>query len=212
MSSRMPLPVWLIWCMELSRCFFFFQAEDGIRDADVTGVQTCALPIYVGSGKGCLKAHFDVEVQGGLVGAVLGRGVPVLIVEGEAYAFTGFKFDSAYEGGAVVGERPGQVFSFRNIGVEVVVPPKEVPFFGQRIAAHQGISEAVVFLFKVAVKLVVVLGTKRKGAHFLPRKKADGTLIDAFGGVVAIEAQGEAFQRLCGGSARHFKGVVVLER
>src|SRR4249920_4007164 len=27
------------------RVFFFFQAEDGIRDADVTGVQTCALPI-----------------------------------------------------------------------------------------------------------------------------------------------------------------------
>src|SRR6266498_4565459 len=26
---------------------FFFQAEDGIRDADVTGVQTCALPILV---------------------------------------------------------------------------------------------------------------------------------------------------------------------
>src|SRR5574344_2556199 len=28
-------------------CFFFFQAEDGIRDDLVTGVQTCALPIYV---------------------------------------------------------------------------------------------------------------------------------------------------------------------
>ena len=26
--------------------FFFFQAEDGIRDRLVTGVQTCALPIY----------------------------------------------------------------------------------------------------------------------------------------------------------------------
>src|SRR5699024_11400267 len=25
--------------------FFFFQAEDGIRDRNVTGVQTCALPI-----------------------------------------------------------------------------------------------------------------------------------------------------------------------
>src|SRR5260370_6550883 len=25
---------------------FFFQAEDGIRDSSVTGVQTCALPIY----------------------------------------------------------------------------------------------------------------------------------------------------------------------
>src|SRR6266508_4965855 len=26
--------------------FFFFQAEDGIRDGHVTGVQTCALPIF----------------------------------------------------------------------------------------------------------------------------------------------------------------------
>src|SRR2546427_9592720 len=29
-------------------CFFFFQAEDGIRDLTVTGVQTCALPISGG--------------------------------------------------------------------------------------------------------------------------------------------------------------------
>src|SRR5690606_39309716 len=29
---------------------FFFQAEDGIRDFHVTGVQTCALPIYVRTG------------------------------------------------------------------------------------------------------------------------------------------------------------------
>src|SRR2546430_6594936 len=29
------------------RVFFFFQAEDGIRDLTVTGVQTCALPISV---------------------------------------------------------------------------------------------------------------------------------------------------------------------
>src|SRR2546429_378117 len=27
--------------------YFFFQAEDGIRDVAVTGVQTCALPIYL---------------------------------------------------------------------------------------------------------------------------------------------------------------------
>ena len=27
--------------------FFFFQAEDGIRDSPVTGVQTCALPIFI---------------------------------------------------------------------------------------------------------------------------------------------------------------------
>src|SRR5256885_8090569 len=28
------------------RCCFFFQAEDGIRDYKVSGVQTCALPIF----------------------------------------------------------------------------------------------------------------------------------------------------------------------
>src|SRR2546430_6353795 len=37
-------------------CFFFFQAEDGIRDLTVTGVQTCALPIY-GNSAGTGGAH-----------------------------------------------------------------------------------------------------------------------------------------------------------
>src|SRR5258707_7004886 len=32
--------------------FFFFQAEDGIRDIGVTGVQTCALPIWRQSDQG----------------------------------------------------------------------------------------------------------------------------------------------------------------
>src|SRR2546426_633854 len=32
--------------------FFFFQAEDGIRDYKVTGVQTCALPISAGDAAG----------------------------------------------------------------------------------------------------------------------------------------------------------------
>src|SRR3712207_9581605 len=33
----------------MMRVFFFFQAEDGIRDIGVTGVQTCALPICGGA-------------------------------------------------------------------------------------------------------------------------------------------------------------------
>src|SRR5256885_752418 len=37
----------LLRCLSIdSTLFFFFQAEDGIRDYKVTGVQTCALPIY----------------------------------------------------------------------------------------------------------------------------------------------------------------------
>src|SRR5260221_7696227 len=36
--------VFVMW-LGLRDLFFFFQAEDGIRDHCVTGVQTCALPI-----------------------------------------------------------------------------------------------------------------------------------------------------------------------
>src|SRR2546430_5418851 len=43
-------------------CFFFFQAEDGIRDLTVTGVQTCALPILAHlSGDGRRRAG-DPEI------------------------------------------------------------------------------------------------------------------------------------------------------
>src|SRR5204863_4150875 len=35
-------------CRLFDLFFFFFQAEDGIRDLYVTGVQTCALPIFPG--------------------------------------------------------------------------------------------------------------------------------------------------------------------
>src|ERR1019366_1247330 len=39
--------VCLVWlCDYFFFFFFFFQAEDGIRDWSVTGVQTCALPIW----------------------------------------------------------------------------------------------------------------------------------------------------------------------
>src|SRR5207248_3411315 len=41
--------------------FFFFQAEDGIRDRTVTGVQTCALPISV-AGVGALTALFAATI------------------------------------------------------------------------------------------------------------------------------------------------------
>src|SRR6266850_7606311 len=41
--------------------FFFFQAEDGIRDYKVTGVQTCALPIS--RRRGSLRAARGAEVS-----------------------------------------------------------------------------------------------------------------------------------------------------
>ena len=42
--------------------FFFFQAEDGIRDDLVTGVQTCALPICILSYTHAQKTQHDTNL------------------------------------------------------------------------------------------------------------------------------------------------------
>src|SRR3989449_440248 len=62
--------------------FFFFQAEDGIRDVAVTGVQTCALPIYVLDGDQTLEDAFVVHDRE-LLDAVLGED-PLRFVEPRA--------------------------------------------------------------------------------------------------------------------------------
>src|SRR5256885_11915170 len=43
--------------------FFFFQAEDGIRDYKVTGVQTCALPIFRGRVVDVLGQRFRARAE-----------------------------------------------------------------------------------------------------------------------------------------------------
>src|SRR5207249_5486214 len=53
--------------------FFFFQAEDGIRDRNVTGVQTCALPIFPsGASTGTREA---VELRDDEPARYQGKGV-----------------------------------------------------------------------------------------------------------------------------------------
>src|SRR6266436_2660903 len=47
--------------------FFFFQAEDGIRDVAVTGVQTCALPICKETGETALLRELFDRLQPGSV-------------------------------------------------------------------------------------------------------------------------------------------------
>src|SRR2546429_4143380 len=83
LSCRWPgcssLGVYAVW-------FFFFQAEDGIRDVAVTGVQTCALPISiannsdVGSARERLASNCIVQVcRDGLPVAV--ETVPESVIE-----------------------------------------------------------------------------------------------------------------------------------
>src|SRR2546430_16088222 len=58
--------------MTLVRCsYFFFQAEDGIRDLTVTGVQTCALPICRPSDRQSRYAISSATRVGGLYRARL---------------------------------------------------------------------------------------------------------------------------------------------
>src|SRR2546430_11828120 len=47
--------------------FFFFQAEDGIRDLTVTGVQTCALPIFIWND--CQTQGLAISTMGASFGA-----------------------------------------------------------------------------------------------------------------------------------------------
>src|SRR5256886_8668427 len=53
-------------------CYFFFQAEDGIRDLTVTGVQTCALPIFMSAFKLSPSPEAERLVMGLRAIAVLG--------------------------------------------------------------------------------------------------------------------------------------------
>ena len=47
-----------MFCFVFFVVVFFFQAEDGIRDIGVTGVQTCALPISIG--EAAIQTHGGV--------------------------------------------------------------------------------------------------------------------------------------------------------
>src|SRR5690606_28952435 len=68
--------------------FFFFQAEDGIRDFHVTGVQTCALPISVGaSGDLAPLSHLAIVLLGGGAAFYQGERIP----GGEALARAGLE-------------------------------------------------------------------------------------------------------------------------
>src|SRR5260370_12015329 len=94
MRARDGLALWHCGLVQVRNrivFFFFFQAEDGIRDSSVTGVQTCALPIcltYITIGLlGTLPSaslvqlasntHVSLEVVGGMftisaIGGMLG--------------------------------------------------------------------------------------------------------------------------------------------
>src|SRR5687768_18022791 len=75
----------------MSDFFFFFQAEDGIRDVAVTGVQTCALPIYLDRIREYEQRAFDMEKQ-------IARRCPAPDAPGESDIIHGDEADPGGQG------------------------------------------------------------------------------------------------------------------
>src|SRR5205809_4195819 len=67
---------------------FFFQAEDGIRDVAVTGVQTCALPICTGGHVTVAADTLAFQVPGCQYGATV-SGDPPTSLSGALSCFSG---------------------------------------------------------------------------------------------------------------------------
>src|SRR5882762_10841317 len=81
--------------------FFFFQAEDGIRDSSVTGVQTCALPIWCGSRRS--RPHGQPQQE---------RPHPL----GESGAFAFQPLEPEIEAPAAAGELPPEPRGVSDLG------------------------------------------------------------------------------------------------
>src|SRR5205823_13985448 len=132
------------------RFCFFFQAEDGIRDKLVTGVQTCALPIsHARSG----KRHETLRAQVILLAA---RGVPNRQIARQvglhfnAVGKTRARFAQERLGALQDRPRSGRKPTVpaevkRRIVTEVTQPPPGLARWSVRtMAAHQGVSKATV--------------------------------------------------------------------
>src|SRR2546430_5386198 len=118
-------------------CFFFFQAEDGIRDLTVTGVQTCALPIFFG------RSVNEVRTE---LGRVLAReqavdaDVVVPVPDSGVCAAMGFAEQSGVplRMGLIRNHYVGRTFiqpqqSIRHFGVKVKLNPVRSILDGRRV-------------------------------------------------------------------------------
>src|SRR5258706_3563246 len=93
---------------------FFFQAEAGIRDWSVTGVQTCALPISI---------PFQLPMPGILLAAMLVAGVSLFCIG--------------------CGEKNAQAGKPAAVDVEVAqVEQKDIPIYGEWIGTLDGLVNA----------------------------------------------------------------------
>src|SRR5437762_2792207 len=116
-------------------CFFFFQAEDGIRDTSVTGVQTCALPIYIAFTWFSSDKNI-ATVEGGVEGSAEVTGVNPGFAQITARAVP---FEKAQDGAATV--RVTERFIIDSIRPLSLNYGDKLRFYGVRIQQLFGVSQ-----------------------------------------------------------------------
>src|SRR3712207_8495095 len=89
-------------CLRILRRILFFQAEDGIRDIGVTGVQTCALPIFAPGAVADLTVFDPSRVRDRAT-----YDDPTRLVEGVEYVV--LNGELAVDGGSLVRLDGGQI-------------------------------------------------------------------------------------------------------
>src|SRR5260370_5605114 len=93
--------------------FFFFQAEDGIRDSSVTGVQTCALPICGGI-SATATAEGNPSISGWLSGPPAGSVAKDVLIGGPCAKYpASFSCPSAASGVGFVSYNSGNGGDYR---------------------------------------------------------------------------------------------------
>src|SRR5689334_23725238 len=100
-NNRISSVVMTLDKKRLSSTAFFFQAEDGIRDGTVTGVQTCALPIFKGGKKYEIKARGSREA---LLAEQSGRGVVLAAFSKTPFAVERFAENGHWDYRALSGD------------------------------------------------------------------------------------------------------------
>src|SRR2546422_314613 len=115
--------------------FFFFQAEDGIRDVAVTGVQTCALPISfrIEQREGGMTTRAWIDAQGHIVRAENAVG---FVMERTAFelAYTNFRYrDTTRLMRASAAPGPGDVVATTVLAARARLPRDTVSVFRARL-------------------------------------------------------------------------------
>src|SRR2546422_1455472 len=182
--------------------FFFFQAEDGIRDVAVTGVQTCALPIcmIVGVPKEIKTAEHRVALVPAGVESLVGDGHSVLVEEGAGIG-SGFA-DEAYRvaGGTLV-PRAADVWAKAEMVVKVKEPIEpewpcmrkgQVVFTYFHFAASESLTRAVIKSGVVAIAYETVQLASGERPLLTPMSEVAGRM--------AVQEGAKDLEKVDGGS------------